>query len=95
MLTQVTLIYKLLQFTVTHFDLSLQPAWKISRSLDHLWSSGSLSAALPVCLVSYIEEDGTISVALMLQGFLSGPRECYCGETNKHLPRVFFKSVKC
>lgn len=36
---------------------------EVSRSLTQLWACGSHPAALPVCLISYIEEDGNISVS--------------------------------
>lgn len=69
MQTQIALIYKLKGYFVVYSNplryiaLSLWPAWKISRSLTRLWACGSHSAALPVCLISYIEEDGNISVS--------------------------------
>lgn len=48
---------------IRHNVLSLWPAGKISRSLTPLFASGSHSAAPPACLISYIEEDGNISVS--------------------------------
>lgn len=89
----------ILRFTVTHFDVSAYLYGLPGKEHVHWIASGPVAPIPQSCLFVY---SCTICwgrwkyiCLLMLQWFLSGPRECYRGEANKHLLNVIFKSSKC